>query len=109
MEENKIFMQYIRQENRRPIGLACATVSEGKLKVGFTLESRPQIWDKKLCRKVAIGRMYKSDVDYFDEHNVPSNHFYTDLNIEMPSGFGISEQLDSFVNSVKEKLSLENV
>lgn len=106
MSESKIYSQYIRTFDRRPVGVVCAQVVDGKLKVGVAIESRPRYWNRKRGRSIAIGRMNKSTKDFFNIE-FPSLEFdNADISIDMPDDFDIDSQIDSFVNNVAEKASV---
>ena len=48
-----MLVKYVRDEKRKPVGVVVAT---GKYKVGWSLCSKEDKWDKKVGMTMAVGR-----------------------------------------------------
>lgn len=99
------FKKFIRLANNRPIGVMVvrySDVSPGILKFGCCIETRPQLWNKKLGTEIARGRCNKSDINYFQFNISPSNYVEIDTNVKQSKlNHSILEQMDYFVDNCR--------
>ena len=61
---HSVLYRYVRDENRHPVGVVCATLHDGEILLGWSEvnEKMGDKFDRKLGKKIALGRALNGTV-----------------------------------------------